>query len=100
MTARKNFYLIFKEAVNNTLKYAGCNNLFVKIGYKNNVLELIIQDDGKGFDMDQLLDKNKRSLSGNGIENMKRRAKEIKGSYDISSIPGKGTTIKLQFPLT
>jgi ligand-binding sensor domain-containing protein/two-component sensor histidine kinase len=100
MTARKNFYLIFKEAVNNALKYAGCKNLFVSIGYKNNLLHLNIQDDGQGFNMEDLLDKTKKSLSGNGIENMKRRAKEIKGNYTISSIPGKGTSIQLEFPLT
>lgn len=100
MTARKNFYLIFKEAVNNAVKYAGCKNLFVHINYKNNLLEMKIQDDGNGFNMEQLVAQGKKSLSGNGIENMKRRAREIKADYRINSSTGNGTCIQLQFYIT
>ena len=100
MTVRKNFYLIFKEAVNNAAKYAGCKNIFVSIHYKNNLLQMIMKDDGSGFDMRQLAAQGKKSLSGNGIENMKRRGKEIKGDYIINSTPGNGTLIQLQFHIT
>jgi ligand-binding sensor domain-containing protein/two-component sensor histidine kinase len=100
MTSRKNFYLIFKEAVNNTLKYAGCKHLRVNISLKNHQLYLEMQDDGQGFDMEQLQVQPGKSLAGNGIANMKRRAREIKGTYIIESEPGKGTTIRLQFPVT
>jgi ligand-binding sensor domain-containing protein/two-component sensor histidine kinase len=100
MTARKNFYLIFKEAVNNAIKYARCKNLSVGIHYKNNLLQMKIEDDGNGFDMQQLEAQVKKSMSGNGIENMKRRAKEIKGECSIKSIRGSGTCILLQFHIT
>ena len=100
MTVRKNFYLIFKEAVNNAVKYAGCKNIFVSIHYKNNLLQMIMKDDGSGFDMRQLAAQGKKSLSGNGIENMKRRGKEITGNYIINSTPGNGTLIQLQFHIT
>lgn len=59
-----------------------------------------IRDDGGGFDLRQLTSKATTSLSGNGIENMKRRAIEIKGKFNIETTPGKGTTIELLFPVT
>ncbi|HEX7844545.1 MAG TPA: two-component regulator propeller domain-containing protein, partial [Chitinophagaceae bacterium] len=74
MEQRKNFYLIFKEAVNNALKYSNCNHLEVDVKVSGKFIELIVQDDGVGFDMEQLGAKTSKSLSGNGLNNMKRRA--------------------------
>jgi ligand-binding sensor domain-containing protein/two-component sensor histidine kinase len=100
MTQRKNFYLIFKEAVNNVLKYAACKNLFVNITTKHNRLQMIIQDDGVGFNLSDIEKKTAQSLSGNGLRNMLLRAKEMKGTCDFSSALAKGTTIRLRFPIT
>ncbi|RYY14608.1 MAG: histidine kinase [Chitinophagaceae bacterium] len=100
MTQRKNFYLIFKEAVNNAVKYAECLNLYVTIQTRNFRLEMIIRDDGKGFEVHHLTEHNRLSLSGNGFKNMTVRAKEMKGSCEFLSEPGKGTTVTLQFPIT
>ena len=50
MDHRKNFYLIFKEAVHNAAKYAECKNIWVKIESATPHLRMIIKDDGKGFD--------------------------------------------------
>jgi signal transduction histidine kinase len=97
MTKRKNFYLIFKEAVNNALKYAACRHLWVEVKHAHHQLILTIKDDGKGFDMNDV--KHTHSLSGNGMQNMQRRAKEMKGSIIIESEPGTGTNIHLQFPI-
>ncbi|MBC7936999.1 MAG: histidine kinase [Rhizobacter sp.] len=97
MTKRKNLYLIFKEAVNNSLKYAACNNLWVSITQQKNELILLVKDDGKGFERNEPKENN--SLSGNGLQNMQRRAKEMKGSCTIDAVPGVGTTITLQFPI-
>ncbi|MFM9909526.1 MAG: two-component regulator propeller domain-containing protein [Chitinophagaceae bacterium] len=97
MTKRKNFYLIFKEAVNNVLKYAACSQLFVTIRYQHHLLELSIRDDGKGFD--RISTKSTHSLAGNGLQNMERRALEMKGTISIRSELGIGTTILLRFPL-
>ena len=97
MTKRKNFYLIFKEAVNNALKYSDCSNLWVNIRYFNGRLQLLVRDDGKGFDPREA--KAARTLSGNGLQNMKIRAREMKGSCDVISESGTGTRIDLQFPI-
>jgi signal transduction histidine kinase len=100
MTQRKNFYLIFKEAVNNAVKYSSCQNLYVTIQIRNFRLEMIIRDDGKGFEMKEIKEANRHSLSGNGLKNMSMRARELKGSCELSSSDGKGFTVRLQFPIT
>lgn len=99
MELRKNFYLIFKEAVNNALKYSGCRNLFVSVKVDDRRAQLLVKDDGKGFDMDEMKTLAAKSLSGNGLVNMQRRAADMKGECTITSAPGSGTTISLRFPL-
>jgi len=83
MEKRKNFYLIFKEAINNVLKYSNCRNLDMSIHLLHQQIELIVKDDGQGFDKEQLKTLSARSMSGNGLNNMRRRAEEMKGSCDI-----------------
>ena len=99
MQQRKNLYLIFKEAVNNTVKYAACKNVTIHIGRKGKkTLVLEIRDDGKGFDPANL-DREHKSLSGNGIRNMQKRAGDLGGKLEIVSAPQKGTGILLRFTI-
>jgi signal transduction histidine kinase len=63
-------------------------------------IELTVRDDGKGFEQDQLKTLAARSMSGNGLNNMKRRAGEMGGECEIQSFPGKGTRVYLKFPIT
>lgn len=100
MTRRKNFYLIFKESVNNALKYSGCKNLWVKTAIRQHQLELTVKDDGVGFDPQQVQILALKSLAGNGLWNMERRAAEMKGKLTVTSAPGQGTTVHLIFPIT
>ena len=96
MTKRKNFYLIFKEAVNNAMKYSGCKNIWVDIKLHHHQLLISVKDDGQGFDIKKV--KSMNTLSGNGVRNMEMRSKEMKGSCRIES--GElGTTIILTFPI-
>jgi ligand-binding sensor domain-containing protein/two-component sensor histidine kinase len=100
MTKRKNFYLIFKESVNNALKYSKCKHLWVHIGIQHHQVVLMIKDDGVGFDMEKVHIHASQSMSGNGLRNMEMRAAEIKGTWKIESEPGKGTSVHLKFPIT
>lgn len=99
MHQRKNFYLIFKEAVNNALKHAACSIIKVNISYRRNMLELNIEDDGIGFDQQAVQDPSFRTLSGNGLSNIKHRANEMNADLGIESKPHKGTNLKLSFPV-
>lgn len=99
MEQRKNFYLVFKESVTNVLKYSGASNLQVDIKLSHHKVNFTAKDDGAGFDTAQMKALAAKSLSGNGLVNMKRRAKEMKGECFIASEPGKGTTVQLLFPV-
>ncbi|MEP7144326.1 MAG: two-component regulator propeller domain-containing protein [Ferruginibacter sp.] len=99
MEQRKNFYLIFKESVNNVLKYSGAGHLEVTIKLSQHNVILIAKDDGVGFDTAHIKALAAKSLSGNGLGNMKRRGAEMKGECFIESASGKGAVVKLIFPV-
>jgi signal transduction histidine kinase len=86
------FFMIFKEAINNIIKYAKAKNVFLRINQKNENIEMCIKDDGVGFDINQ--EKN-----GNGLKNMPQRAENINGKLSINSKIGEGTEIVLAFPV-
>jgi signal transduction histidine kinase len=90
---RKCLFLIFKEAVNNALKYSKAKMISIACEVDRDQLLLTIQDDGCGFDIPQ-------SNSGNGLRNMNERAREAKGFVTIHSKVGEGTRVQLQIPLT
>jgi ligand-binding sensor domain-containing protein/two-component sensor histidine kinase len=90
MDKRRDLYLIFKEAVNNAVKYSECSKISVSIQPQGQKIRMEISDDGKGFDMNQL-------EMGNGLSNMQLRAKQMKGVLQIVSAMGKGTTVRLVF---
>ncbi len=103
METRKNFYLIFKEAVNNVIKYAECIQLKVHITQEGQKIHMIIIDNGKGFDLSKTSEGFKSSDvfgGGNGLKNMQRRAAEMKGVLKMQSEPGNGTRLHLVFPIT
>jgi len=89
MQARKNFYLIFKEAVNNLVKYSNASRASILIREENGSIRLVVRDNGIGFDALQ-------TFEGNGMLNMKRRAKEIHAELKIESATGYGTNVELR----
>ncbi|HEY3402530.1 MAG TPA: two-component regulator propeller domain-containing protein, partial [Ohtaekwangia sp.] len=93
LNMRKDFFLIFKEAVNNAAKYSQCKKLTIELVFYARGIILRIRDDGKGFD-------TTLSPTGNGLKNMNQRAKNIQATIQIESVPGEGTSILLKTPIT
>jgi signal transduction histidine kinase len=90
MQVRRNFYMFSKEAINNAIKYSGCSHFsFLLQQNKGNSL-LEIKDDGRGFNKDTV-------TKGNGLKNMQARAVDLKADFELHTLPGKGTNIKLRF---
>jgi signal transduction histidine kinase len=93
MDVSRNLLMIFKEGLNNALKYSEAKSVWIVVELRRrNVMHLEIRDDGKGFDL-QLYKK------GNGINNMTIRAARISGRLYVDSRPGKGTVISLTFKI-
>jgi len=88
MQRRQHIYLILKEAVNNLIKYSGCKMACINADYAGGLLNIEIADNGRGFD-------TKIASSGNGLQNMHKRASAIRGHLLIASAPGSGTRIIL-----
>ena len=91
-TVRKDFMMIFKEAINNSRKHGNSQNISICIKQSNNTVSLEVKDDGCGFNYS----KCKR---GNGLFNIERRAKKLDGNLTINSMTDIGTTVSLSFPL-
>jgi signal transduction histidine kinase len=99
MEQRKNFYLIFKEAVNNAIKYSGATALQAHVSVTKNQLILQVKDNGVGFNPEIEMANQSTSLSGNGLRNMHNRAAQLQGTITITTAPSKGTVITLQMPI-
>lgn len=97
MEKRNNLFLIFKEAINNALKYSGCTKLSIDIRLSHHALCLQIRDDGKGFDAEEVARLSSQSLCGNGLRNMRLRAAEMNAAFSIESRQDAGTSIVLNF---
>jgi signal transduction histidine kinase len=91
MAIKNSLYLIFKEAVNNLVKYSGATTVSLYLLMEDGHNRLVIEDNGKGFDKSTL-----KHLGG--LNNMEFRANEIKGTLHITSVLNKGTKVELIFP--
>lgn len=92
-TCRKNLLLIAKEALNNSIKHSDATKILVKLHRMGDHLQLEISDNGIGFD--QL-----RKNTGNGLESMRLRSKQMQGKLNIESYPGTGSQISCTIPLS
>lgn len=89
---RKNLLLIAKEAMNNIAKYSGATAAFIGFYIREDLVQLVIRDNGKGFD--ELL-----SRHGNGLGNIEERCKQLQGILTVSSVTGQGVSITCSFPI-
>ena len=87
-------FRLFQEILNNILRHANATEITIQLTQKENLLSLSIQDNGQGFDVDEMLKKQK----GMGLHNIQKRASMIEGNALFNSAPGKGTVITIVIP--
>ncbi len=87
-----NLYRIVQESIQNVVKHAQSNNLVVNFAAVNDLLDISIIDDGKGFD-------SKKRKKGIGTRNISSRIDKLGGSWHIESEKGKGTALYLKIPI-
>jgi signal transduction histidine kinase len=96
--AEINIYRIAQEAINNAIKYADSTHIIVTISNSDNMLSIVIDDNGKGFDPAKI--KNvKNGDGGMGMTFMQERIKYINGRMFLNSDINKGTRVTLNIPL-
>lgn len=92
---RRDFYLIYKEAITNIQKYAQASKVEIVIKKEGDDVVLTVKDNGVGFDVSD--PSPVKSRGGNGLINMKVRAERLAGTLNIESTSGVGTTLRLSF---
>lgn len=92
---RKNLYLVFKEAFNNSVKYAHCTQIRIELELDKEIMQLKIIDNGKGFDLNEQSFEPTNRGGGNGLFNMYKRAETLGGKLYLNSTIGEGTTVQI-----
>jgi signal transduction histidine kinase len=87
-------YRVAQEGLANISRHAGAKNVSVELRRLRDGLELLISDDGVGFDLNQY-DGRRGSL---GLLSMRERVSLVAGTLDIQSAPGEGTRIRAWVP--
>jgi two-component system, NarL family, nitrate/nitrite sensor histidine kinase NarX len=90
-------FRICQESLNNIAKHAQATQVEVELSYDTNKVELVIKDNGKGFDLDP--DGKVGKGGGYGLISMRERAIGQSGKFEVQSEKGEGTIIKVSVPL-
>jgi signal transduction histidine kinase/ligand-binding sensor domain-containing protein len=89
---RREFYLVFKECVNNVVRHSGCTRAKVDIAIEGGTLAMTVRDDGRGFDASE-------RFEGQGLASMRRRVESLGGRFELKTAPGGGTTVRAKVPI-
>jgi ligand-binding sensor domain-containing protein/signal transduction histidine kinase len=89
--ARRQIFLIFKEAINNIGRHSQATRAEVEFASSRGVFELRLRDNGIGFSVDEV-------AAGNGLSSIRKRASELGGSASLRSAPGEGTEWMIHIP--
>ena len=85
-------FRIIQEALNNAIRHAKATTVLIKFTHPKNDIEIVIEDDGIGFEPSSV-------KKGAGLKNIQNRIYLINGSHNIQSAPGKGCRIIIRFPI-
>ncbi|MEM1219809.1 MAG: ATP-binding protein [Bacteroidota bacterium] len=91
-------YRITQELLNNTLKYAEAQNIYLQLHFADGQLDYSYRDDGKGFEYDQYQRSAKEGL-GLGLGSIESRFRIMEGEASFNSSPGKGVLVRIQGPV-
>lgn len=86
---------IIQEGIANVIKHSNANNMLILLEYEDSGINIIMEDDGVGFDVNIMKNKS----DGFGLSMLKERVFLLGGNIAISSIIGKGTRIDINIPL-
>lgn len=91
-------FRVIQEALNNVRKHARAGNVLVKVEVAPDRVNLLIRDNGCGFNVDDVF--TNRQRRGYGLTGMRERIALLQGQIRFQSVPGQGTSISINVPLT
>jgi two-component system sensor histidine kinase UhpB len=92
-------FRVAQEAITNVLRHAQARNLWLHLAMVAGKLVLSVRDDGRGFDVESV--RRRAGAAGSlGVLGMEERVALVGGSFELRSLPGKGTVMLATFPLT
>lgn len=97
---RHNLFLAIKEALHNIVKHARASEVRLHIEFSRDKLDIIIEDNGCGFDPALARNGSAGDALADGLRNMRQRMNDIGGEFEFQSSAGAGTKIHLCLPLT
>lgn len=92
-------FSIVTEALHNARKHARANEVRIVVAAKGAQLVLLVEDDGRGFDVSEALEAANQREGHLGLNNLYDRAALIEGELVIDSAPGEGTRLSVTVPL-
>ena len=90
-------FAIAQETVNNAIKHAEASNIAIELTETPDTIYAIIRDDGKGFDVEQVMS-NYEQRGSLGMVNLRERTESVGGELDVYSAAGEGTTWTICVP--
>jgi len=91
-------YRASRELLTNISKHARASNVFIRIDRVDESIRIVIQDDGKGFDVARL-EEIIHKQQGFGLFSIRERLTHVGGTFAVESTPGRGTKVTLVAPL-
>lgn len=90
---KSQIYRVIQEALNNVAKYSEASEVQMNLRQSGGVLSLEIEDNGKGFAVEEV-------LNGNGLQNITHRVRRSNGLINIDSQKGQGTRVTVKMPVS
>jgi signal transduction histidine kinase len=87
-------FRILQEAITNIVKHSEAKRTRISLDLRDSVVHAVVEDDGKGFDMEQV-----KGLGRLGLVGVQERVSLLEGSFNIHSSPGEGTKLEVAIPV-
>ena len=87
-------FRVVQEALNNATKYAHASSISVVVAIRDGVLSAVVEDDGRGFDIETV-----ETSGGVGLGGMRERADFVGGRLVVESAKDVGTVVRLEVPI-
>ncbi|WP_430967328.1 sensor histidine kinase [Spongiimicrobium sp. 2-473A-2-J] len=94
-TLELTIFRVIQELIANIIKHAGATQASIQFTQHEDNLNIIVEDNGKGFDMARV----EKTRSGMGLTTIEKRIEHLEGNFTVDSVLDKGTSILIDIPL-